>query len=133
VALQQNASRCHHVVTDTVEQSPSLEGNRFSAAKEIARILWNPKVHDRIHKHRPPVPILSQINPVHAAPSHFLKIHLGLGLSSGLLPSGLPIETLYAPLQSRGAQFPGDQIFYGGAKYLLVLSMELGLYNHSGA
>jgi hypothetical protein len=50
-----------------MEQSPSWEANRSSASQEIPRVIWNPKVYDHIQKHPPPVPILGQINPVHAS------------------------------------------------------------------
>jgi hypothetical protein len=52
-----------------------------------------------------PLPILSQTNPICITRTYFPKIHLNvihlrLGLSSGLLPSGVPTKMLYAPLTS---------------------------------
>ena len=93
------------------EQSPSWEANRFSASEEIPCIWWNLKVHNRIHKCPPPVPILSQLDPDHTPHptswSSILKLssHLCLGLPSGVFPSGFPTKTLYMPLLSPHTQY----------------------------
>ena len=85
-----------YLLTYSMEQSPSWEAHRFSASQEIPRISWNPKVHYRIHKCPLPVPILSQLDPVHTPTSYFwrsiliLPSHLSLCLPSGLLPSVSP-------------------------------------------
>jgi len=95
-----------NLLTYSMQQSPSLIANRFSASQEITRFLWNLKIHYRIHKRQPPVPILSQINPSHA-PQHTSRIsisilssHLRLGLPSVLFPSGFPTKTLYTTILS---------------------------------
>jgi hypothetical protein len=48
-----------------MEQRPSWEAKSFSASQEIPHILWKLEFHYRIHKSPPPVPTLSQLNPVH--------------------------------------------------------------------
>ena len=95
-----------------MEQNPSSEANWFSASQEITRILRNSKVLYRIHKCPPPVPILSQLDPIHT-PNHtswrsilILSSHLRLGLPSGFIPSGFPTNTLYRLLLSNTRYMP---------------------------
>ena len=87
-------------------QRISWEANSSWASWQIPYILWNQKVHYHIHKSTPPIPVLSQINPDHAPhPTSWISIlilssYLGLGLPSGLFPTGFLTKTLHAPILS---------------------------------
>ena len=109
-----------YLLTHSIQHSPSWQTNRFSARQEIPRILWNTKVHYRIHKCPPSAHILSQLDPVHIPTSHLLKIHLNIivpstpGLSKWSLSlfshqnpvyaSPLP-HTRYMPRPSHSSRF----------------------------
>jgi hypothetical protein len=64
-----------YIITYSMEHSPSWEANRFAASQEIPRILWNPKVHYRIHKRPRPASTLSKLNPVQTLESYFSYRH----------------------------------------------------------
>ena len=93
-----------YLLTYSTQHSLSWEANRFPASQEITRILWNPKVHYHIYKYPPPVPILSQLDPVHTPKPYFLKIHLNIILPSTpgshkwSLSLGFPTKTPQTPL-----------------------------------
>jgi len=58
-----------------MEQSPSWESNSNYGSQETPRRLWEPNVHDRVHKSPPLFPILSQMIPFYNLSLYFSNIH----------------------------------------------------------
>jgi hypothetical protein len=55
-----------------MKQTPcEANSSLHSAIQEILCILWSQKVHYRVYGRPTPVPILSQMNPVHTLPLCF--------------------------------------------------------------
>jgi hypothetical protein len=54
-----------------LKKNSSWEANSHSAS----HLLWNPKIHYRVYRSQPLVPILSQMHPAHIFPPYFPKIH----------------------------------------------------------
>ena len=94
----------NNLLSYSTEQRSSGVASRFSVSQEIPCMLRNPKVHYRIYRSPPSVPVLSQINPVHAPhPTVWrsiliLSFHLSLCLPNGLFPSRFPNKAMYTPL-----------------------------------
>jgi hypothetical protein len=132
-----------------MQQSSSLEANRLSASQEIPRIFWNAKVHYRIHKCPPPVPILSQLDPVimyrlkSAVPQHTepkkkivtLQIRPGRCVSFPLFDPSITYDgsTKNDTLLSTNHARTAPQVFnyFGGREFDGLISQNLSGLNRA--
>ena len=116
----------YYSLTHSIQHSPSWEANHSSTSQEIPPILGKTNVHYRTHKCPPPVPILSQLDPVHTPTSYFLMIHLNIILPNSLLTSGFPTKTpstRYMPRPSHFLYFITRTIF--GEQYSSLSNTDL--------
>jgi len=73
-----------------------------SGSQEISCPLWNPKVHYRVHKNPPLVPILSQLKLVRNLSPYFREIYSNiiLGYPSGFLRTKFFYQFLIASVRA---------------------------------
>ena len=72
------ARSCVMLQNNSMGQESSLKNLLFPASEKTLRNLWNPKVHYRLHKISPLIPVRSQTNPVQALPTNFLLIRFNI-------------------------------------------------------
>jgi hypothetical protein len=117
---------------NSMEQSHSWEAYRSSTSQDIPSILWNLKVHYRIHQYLPPVPVLNQINAVHDSPSPFLKIHFNIIISYSfsmacIVSSPRPYEVFHNTggvyTEEQLAPCPRHRCRLSGAAYSIYLQL----------
>jgi len=85
------------VLTNSMDNSPSWEAKSSSYNQEIPGILWNLKVHYRIHGSLTPVLTPSHVNPVHAPPPqyYFSNSHVDI-----ILPNTAVFPRISSPKHS---------------------------------
>jgi hypothetical protein len=65
-------------ITSFRQQGPSWSADSRSASQSIFHLLWNPKIHYRVHKSKPLDPVMSQKNPAHILKPYSFKIHFNI-------------------------------------------------------
>jgi hypothetical protein len=107
------------------ELSPSWEAANCAANQEFLSILWNTKVHHRVYKSPPLVPILRQIN--ESITSHPISLRSILILTTHQYPICIPLHphSCYMPCPSH----PPRLHLFNYVLYEYIDSFFMGKYN----
>ena len=109
----------HYLLTSCSRVPDKLTGSKL----KIPLILWKSKVHYHNHRCQPPVPILSQLDPVHALTSYFLKIRLNIILPSTPSSSKWSLSLRF-PHQSSACTSPPYVPHAQRTSFLYICSLE---------
>jgi len=75
-----------------------LQEFSHSNSQEIIRLLWNPKVHIRVHNSPPFAPVSSEINPIHIFTPYLFEVHFNIILpATPVSPNSLHFRFSYQP------------------------------------
>jgi hypothetical protein len=106
-------------------QSHFSESNSRSASQKSARILWNPKIHYRVHNSPMLVSVLRQMHRVHNFLPCFPKIH------SNVIFPYTPRASLQIFRQKVCMRFYISYAYYVIAQLILLNLITLTIYGES--
>jgi hypothetical protein len=106
----------------TFREQSSWKHNSCSATLSVARNLCDPKFQFSVYKIPSPVPISSQISPLHALPFYFFNIYFNIILPSTPRSSKLP-HSFSFPLQKPFAHFSSYVPYTQPISFSLIWSL----------
>jgi hypothetical protein len=109
-----------HELTNQPTNQPTHPPTSYSDIQEIPRLLWNPKIHCRVHESPSLLPVLSQKKvkvklPLRIATHNAMKTYWGVGVELHLLTSAPDVSgQLHTPAAIPSGEEPPHTHWIGG-------------------